>query len=174
MIETASPVASSGHNDIAVLVDGGDWDTLDDPDQICRAAVSAALVASGRTGPIAVNVLLADDARLGALNTQYRGKVGPTNVLAFPDAGTHEAAGGPPLAGELAVSFQTTAREAQQQNKSLAHHLSHLVVHGTLHLLGFDHQTDAQANKMEEMERHALRRLHIDDPYRVLPEPDNE
>ncbi len=190
MSEAATNATLSGHGDVAVSIEKGDWDSLDEPDQICRAAVRAALAEAAhaeteRPEDLSVNVLLSDDEHLGELNQRFRSRHGPTNVLAFPSGAAPpiEPPTEPPTepmsrqshpVGDIAVAFQTMAAEAAEQGKSVAHHLSHLIVHGTLHLLGYDHQTDAQATAMEEMERRALRRLDIDDPYCVALGPDDE
>jgi len=125
---------------------------------IARAAAEAVLSAEGRRGA-GVAILLADDARLAALNAQHRRKSGPTNVLSFPSA-----AGGEAL-GDVALALGVCAREAAEQGKSLADHLRHLTAHGVLHLLGYDHETDADAEVMEAKERVILATLGVADPY---------
>ncbi|HSG04481.1 MAG TPA: rRNA maturation RNase YbeY [Marinobacterium sp.] len=97
------------------------------------------------------------------LNRDYRGKDKPTNVLSFP----FEAPPGLPIniLGDLAICADVVAKEALEQNKQLAHHWAHMVIHGTLHLLGFDHINDQDAEIMEAMERELLARLDIPDPY---------
>lgn len=97
------------------------------------------------------------------LNRDYRGKDKPTNVLSFP----FEAPPGLPIniLGDLAICAEVVAQEAQEQNKQLAHHWAHMVIHGTLHLLGFDHINDEDAEVMEALERELLARLDIPDPY---------
>jgi probable rRNA maturation factor len=101
--------------------------------------------------------MLADDATLAALNAKYRRRNGPTNVLSFT--------GAPPLLGDVVIAYQTVAREAREQKKRLPDHFAHLVVHGTLHLLGHDHVRRADAARMERLEVAALFRLGIADPY---------
>ena len=105
-------------------------------------------------------ILLTDDAAVRELNRQWRGKDQPTNVLSFPAAETAA-----PWLGDVALAWETCAREAAEQNKAPAHHVTHLVVHGVLHLLGWDHQTDAEAESMEALERDILARLGVPDPY---------
>jgi probable rRNA maturation factor len=125
---------------------------------LVRASARAAL--EGRSGAGTLNVALADDALLCRLNAEFRGKDKPTNVLSFP-------AGAPGALGDVALALGTCAREAKAQRKTLAAHVRHLVVHGTLHLLGHDHETDADALAMEARERRVLRRLGVADPYRA-------
>ncbi len=113
--------------------------------------------------PISVAIMLADDARLAALNGQFRAKPKPTNILSFPDGS--EAEGGGTYLGDLALARETVFREAADQGKSALDHTLHLVVHGILHLLGYDHDTDRAALEMETLERHILADLGIADPY---------
>lgn len=121
-----------------------------------RRAARAALKAGGRDG--ALTVLLADDARLEALNGQFRGKNKPTNVLSFP-------AGGGDYLGDIAIARGVTTREAREAGKTIHDHAIHLAVHGVLHLLGYDHETARQARVMEPLEIAILASLHIANPY---------
>lgn len=107
-----------------------------------------------------VSLLLGDDGAIAGLNKEFRGKDGPTNVLSFPPAG-----GEPGFLGDIALAAETIASEAQNQGKSFANHASHLVVHGFLHLLGYDHMTEAEAEAMEARERAILASMGIEDPY---------
>jgi len=97
------------------------------------------------------------------LNRRWRGVDKPTNVLSFPAAAAPSTA--PRYLGDIAISYETTIREAQAQARPFAHHLAHLAVHGFLHLLGYDHQSDAAAEEMEDLERKILARLGMPDPY---------
>jgi probable rRNA maturation factor len=106
-------------------------------------------------------ILLTDDASIEALNRDHRGKDAPTNVLSFPAAPSAK-----PHLGDVALAFETCAREAAEGGKPLAEHLQHLVAHGVLHLLGWDHQTEAEAEAMEAHERVLLASLGRPDPYR--------
>ncbi len=108
----------------------------------------------------ALTILLTSDARLKALNHDFRGKNKPTNVLSFPAAANDEG-----YLGDVALAFGVTEAEALKAGKRFADHAVHLVIHGVLHLLGFDHVTHAQAKKMEPLETRLLARLGIDDPY---------
>jgi probable rRNA maturation factor len=135
------------------------------------AAARAALADAGRptSAPAVVGLLLTDDAEQQRLNRTWRGKDAPTNVLAFAigdPAGA--AADAPVLLGDVALAFEIVAREAAAQHKPLADHLRHLVVHGVLHLLGFDHQSDADAAIMEAREVEILQSLGVPDPYRDI------
>jgi probable rRNA maturation factor len=139
------------------------WDAEAEAVNIVRAAIQAAVNFTPAAGEI--SVLLADDETLRQLNNTWRGIDKPTNVLSFPAA----KAGGA-LIGDIALAFETVAREAAAEGKSFGDHLAHLTVHGFLHLMGYDHATDSQADAMEGLERAALSRLRIADPYRA-PEP---
>lgn len=131
---------------------------------LARRLEDAALLALRRGGcrrrGVNVSILLAGDRRLKQLNAKFRGKNKSTNVLSFEtvgDKGSH--------LGDLALAYGVSAREARAQEKTLADHATHLVVHGVLHLLGLDHQTARQAAKMEPLEVSILAELGIADPY---------
>ena len=127
-------------------------------------AVEAALAVVPPGGPIEISVVLTDDPAVQELNRAWRGKDKPTNVLSFPNEQPH--GGGPRLLGDVVLAYDTMLRESGEQSKPLDHHLAHLVVHGTLHLLGHDHELgDAEADAMEALEVAALRRLGVPDPY---------
>jgi len=108
----------------------------------------------------AVAILLTDDAAVADLNTRFRDKPTSTNVLSFPAADSAY-----PHLGDVALAYGVCAGEAEAQRKSLADHLTHLVVHGVLHLLGYDHESEADAEVMEQMECEILRRFGVADPY---------
>ncbi len=105
-------------------------------------------------------ILLTDDATVRDLNARFRAKDSPTNVLSFPAPPNPEG-----HLGDIALAYETCAAEALTQHKPLAHHLQHLVAHGVLHLIGYDHQTDAEADAMEALERRVLAGLGVPDPY---------
>jgi probable rRNA maturation factor len=128
-------------------------------------AASAAQAALAGIEPGIVDVVLTDDAEQRQLNRAYRGKDMPTNVLAFP-IGDPAPPGELPLLGAVVLAFETIMREATDQQKPLADHLRHLVVHGVLHLLGYDHQNDTDAAIMEAREVEILSGLGVPDPYR--------
>ena len=136
-----------------------------DPEQLAQAAVAAAGGEAGVRMDRAAAVVFADDAVLRRLNATHRGKDQPTNVLAFPAA---EAPGAVPAPlGDVILAFETIAREAEKYGIPLAARSLHMVVHGYLHLVGYDHQTEAEAELMESVERRSLARLQIADPYEV-------
>lgn len=117
--------------------------------------------------PLATVLLEGDDA-VQALNARFRDRNAPTNVLSFPAAPAPGAPAGDPYLGDIILAFGVCGREAAEQDKPLAHHLSHLVIHGLLHLQGHDHQADEEAEIMEARERTLLASLGIDDPYRAI------
>jgi probable rRNA maturation factor len=139
------------------------WDAQPNAVRTVRDAIAAAAAALA-TQSGEVSVVLTDDTAIAQLNRQWRGIDKPTNVLSFP-AAKPGVQGPPPLLGDVIVAYETLAREAAEQAKPFLHHLAHLVVHGYLHLLGYDHQTDSEAGAMEELERDILGRLRIADPY---------
>lgn len=135
---------------------------------VCTRAVRATLDAAyDGPGPVEVSLLLTGDEAVHALNREYRGKDKPTNVLSFPGETEAAAPGAPVLLGDVVLAYETCAREAALEDKSLAHHMTHLIVHGVLHLLGFDHEAVAEARTMEAREVAILEELGIADPYRV-------
>ena len=111
-----------------------------------------------------VSLCLADDRRLRALNARWRGVDRPTNVLSFP-AAPSERRDGTSTLGDIALAFETLAREAEDLGAPLADHYRHLIAHGFLHLLGHDHRTDEEAGRMEALETRILARLRVADPY---------
>ena len=122
-----------------------------------RLALEAAEAATAEGG---LAILLTDDATVADLNQRFRNKAGPTNVLSFPAPANPEN-----HLGDIALAFGVCAREAAEQGKPLAHHLQHLVAHGVLHLVGYDHQTETEAVEMEALERRILAGLDVPDPY---------
>ncbi|MDQ2082160.1 rRNA maturation RNase YbeY [Xanthobacteraceae bacterium Astr-EGSB] len=140
------------------------WDAHADAEDAVRRAVAAAAPAGLDDAEVAV--LLADDAAVKAMNAQWRGKDAATNVLSFPATPATPGAGGAPRhLGDIVVAYETLAAEAHAEDKTFDHHLTHLVVHGFLHLLGYDHLTDDEADHMERHERDILAKLDIPDPY---------
>lgn len=125
-------------------------------------ALAAAAAAENVQGE--VSLLLGDDTAVAGLNRQWRGKDGPTNVLSFPPPETVKATGAGFL-GDIALAAETIAAEAEFQGKPFENHAAHLVVHGFLHLLGYDHENPSEAEAMEARERAILVSLGIDDPY---------
>lgn len=156
-------------NEIELTIEDGEWPALcADAGAIAVRAAHAALEdhAAAPRQSIELSIVLASDERLRALNRAYRGIDKPTNVLSF--AAEAEARAGdqtPLLLGDVIMARQTVAREARSGGLPVADHLSHLVVHGVLHLLGFDHEIEADARKMQAREAMILARLGIADPY---------
>lgn len=130
-----------------------------------RKWVAAALKGRIREADLAVRIV--DEKEGCSLNHHYRGKDYATNVLSFPADLPEGLPKGVkmPLLGDLVICAPVVAREAAEQGKSLAAHYAHLTVHGTLHLLGWDHEDDKEADAMEQLEREILADLGIDDPY---------
>ncbi len=129
------------------------------------AAVLAALRGRAPEGPVEVSVRLTGDNEIRNLNRDWRGQDKATNVLAFALDTEEGAPGIPTPLGDVVVAFETCCREAQAENKPVADHLRHLLVHGTLHLLGFDHEDARDADRMESEERSILAGLGVPDPY---------
>jgi probable rRNA maturation factor len=134
--------------------------------RLAEACVRETCLATGRVMPTAaeISLVLADDDQIRALNWRWRQIDASTNVLAFP--AVQPKADLMPCLGDIVIAHETVAREAEAEVKPFDHHLSHLIVHGFLHLIGYDHDTAEQAEQMEAMERTALARLAIADPYR--------
>jgi probable rRNA maturation factor len=112
-----------------------------------------------------LSLLFTDDAQVRQLNGEWRGKDKPTNVLSFPAFPTKKSGPLPPMLGDIVLARQTVESEAAAQSKPFDNHLTHLIVHGFLHLLGHDHEIEAEALEMEEAERRILSALAIPDPY---------
>lgn len=151
---------------VDVVAESPLWSVSPELEAIAQRAVAAALAEAQRpyNEEAELAVILADDARLKDLNRDWRGKDQPTNVLSFPAAEGEEIATAP-LLGDLVLAFETVKGEAERDGKSFDAHFAHLVVHGTLHLFGFDHMSGEEAEEMENLERAALARLGIADPY---------
>jgi probable rRNA maturation factor len=154
---------------VEVAVPCSAWlDECPDAAALAAAAARAALAIGAEAAPLVVDVTLTDDAEQRRLNRTYRGTDRPTNVLAFPQAEPVRLADAPVLLGDVVLAFETVRREAVEQGKPLADHLRHLVVHGVLHLLGFDHEDAAEAMAMEVQEIKILAGLGVPDPYRGI------
>ncbi len=139
-----------------------------DVERLCGEAARAALSGAGcALGPAELSIVLGDDALVRSLNRQWRGQDNPTNVLSFAALPAALPPGAPHLLGDVVLAFETLAAEAEAQGKPLAHHLRHLLVHGVLHLLGFDHEAASEAERMEVLEVAVLAGLGVPDPYRV-------
>ncbi|MFG1347592.1 rRNA maturation RNase YbeY [Xanthobacter autotrophicus DSM 431] len=156
---------------VDVLVEADGWSALPEAEAIAIRAVEAALTACGEDVPLPceVSVTLTDDARIRVLNRDWRDKDKPTNVLSFPQPDLPEGVDAPQPLGDIIVALETLEAEASDEGKTPGNHLAHLVVHGTLHLMGYDHIEDDEAEEMEALERQVLAGLGIDDPY-ALPQ----
>lgn len=151
---------------VEISIASGDWPPAGELRNLARLAVEA--VCAQLDWPAqkraVVSLLFADDATIANLNAAWRGKDGPTNVLSFP-AGFQAGTDGDIVLGDIALAFETVMREAGVDSKRFDHHLSHLIIHGFLHLCGYDHIDDDDAGEMESLEIGALARLDIPDPY---------
>jgi probable rRNA maturation factor len=145
--------------DVSFVVEDAKWKKARLLAQLKRAAKAAWTKAKHGKTRDQFTILLTDDEKLKALNAQFRGTNKPTNVLSFP------AAGDEPYLGDIAIAFGVTAREAKDGGKPFPAHATHLVVHGVLHLLGYDHKRDREAREMEALEIRILAELGIANPY---------
>jgi probable rRNA maturation factor len=152
---------------VDVLIEAGDWAELPNCRLLIRKAVRAVFAAEKARKEASIALLLTDNQGIQRLNAQFRQLDKPTNVLSFPAAPNQSMALARELffLGDLALGYQTCAAEARAERKTLGDHLSHLVVHGVLHLMGYDHVADAEAEQMEMRERFILAKLGIADPY---------
>jgi probable rRNA maturation factor len=159
---------------IDVLIDSEHWTAARAASAVVRRAVRQAAIALSRQ-PIELAIVLTDDAAMRRLNRDWRGVDAPTNVLSFAARNTGDRARNRrgsqlrPQAhnhlGDIVLAYQTIRREARREDKPFNDHLAHLAVHGFLHLLGYDHRSDAQARRMESAERAILHGLAVPDPY---------
>jgi probable rRNA maturation factor len=152
---------------IEARVDCAGWNALPGLETMAAESLQAALDESGDilTEDAEVSLLFCDDAQIRDLNCKYRGHDKPTNVLSFPGPEPIETAH---VLGDIAIAHETVAREAQEQGKTLGQHCRHMIVHGFLHLLGYDHEDEGEAEAMEAMEIRILKRFGVDSPYREL------
>jgi probable rRNA maturation factor len=176
---------------IVITVEAGDWPPPAELRKLARRAVKAAAAAIGdRRDPLSpagsdgkfpspdasgidhsasgpgtapeLSVVFTNDASIQRLNAEWRGKDAPSNVLSFPQRRPGKSGR---LLGDVVLAAETVRREAALAEKPLEDHMAHLLIHGYLHLLGFDHQVEVDAEKMEQLERVALKSLGLDDPY---------
>jgi probable rRNA maturation factor len=156
-----------------VLIVADCWQTEPDAEAVIQRAVAAAaeIAKAGLKadfGEAELAVMLTDDAGIRTLNNNWRGVDKPTNVLSFPALPPTGAGGrddAPHMLGDIAIAYETTRKEADDEQKPFDHHLSHLAVHGFLHLIGYDHEKDHEAERMESLEQEILAQLGIPDPY---------
>ena len=152
-----------------VLVTAVCWQAEPDADQIILRAIDAAAghVNTG-IGVFELAVMLTDDQGIQTLNRNWRGQDKPTNVLSFPalpPTGPIGPDDPPRMLGDIAIAYETVRREADDEGKTFSDHLTHLTIHGYLHLVGYDHENEADAEDMESLERDVLRNLGVADPY---------
>jgi probable rRNA maturation factor len=162
MAQSALPITE-------VLVVADCWQNEPDVEAVIERAIAvAAEMVDADTGEAELAVMLTDDGGIRTLNKNWRGIDKPTNVLSFPalqptsERGSQDA---PRMLGDIAIAYETTRREADDEQKRFDHHLSHLAIHGFLHLIGYDHEKDQDAETMETLEREILAQLDIPDPY---------
>src|ERR1700693_265403 len=162
MAHTALPMTE-------VLVVADCWQNEPDAEAVIQRAIAAAAeTVDADVADAELAVMLTDDSGIRTLNSNWRGVDKPTNVLSFP-ALQPTGAGGPDdaprMLGDIAIAYETTRKEANDERRPFDHHLSHLAVHGFLHLIGYDHENDDDAEAMEALEAEILAQLGIPDPY---------
>jgi len=152
-----------------VLVVADCWQNEPNAETIIQRAIAAAAEeVDDDVGEAEIAVMLTDDPGIRTLNSNWRGIDKPTNVLSFPalqPEGARKPGDAPRMLGDIAIAYETTRREADAEGKPFEHHLSHLAIHGFLHLIGYDHENDADAEEMESLETEILEQLGIPDPY---------
>lgn len=154
--------------EIDISVEAGAWASEEDLHALSMRAVTATFSETGQqpSPDSELSLLFTDNAHIRALNRDWRNQDKPTNVLSFPAFELTPGDALPPMLGDIAFAFETVRDEAGLEDKPFDHHLTHLIVHGLLHLLGHDHEDEEEAEAMEELERAVLARLAIPDPYR--------
>jgi probable rRNA maturation factor len=152
-----------------VLIVAECWQAEPEAETIIQRAIAAAAgLADAGVGEAELAVMLTDDAGIRTLNCNWRGIDKPTNVLSFEALQPTGGSGpddAPRMLGDIAIAYQTTRKEADDEQKPFDHHLSHLAIHGFLHLIGYDHENDDDAEAMETLEQEILAQLGIPDPY---------
>jgi probable rRNA maturation factor len=165
----AATMALPAPPETEVLIVAECWAAEADAEAVVhRAIATAAAMVDADTRDAELAVMLTDDSGIRTLNKNWRGQDKPTNVLSFPALQPTAAPApddAPRMLGDIAIAYETTRREADDEQKPFDHHLSHLAVHGFLHLVGYDHENDADAEAMEMLERTILAQLGIPDPY---------
>jgi probable rRNA maturation factor len=157
---TAAPERRAGHPTVEIQVESLQWGAEPRAEDTIRAAIAAAADVLSTAGG-EVSIVLTSDSDMQKLNRTWRGIDKPTNVLSFPAPS--------PLVddmlGDIVISYETLKRECDDEERIFLHHLAHLCVHGFLHLIGYDHETDAEADAMEALESRIMARLQMPDPY---------
>jgi probable rRNA maturation factor len=160
---TSAPSRHAPAPSIDIQIQSPLWDAQPLAAQTVRDAIAAA-AATLSTADNEVSILLTDDKAIRLLNREWRGIDKPTNVLSFP-AATTKASVRMPLFGDIVMAYETLKRECDDEDRIFLHHLAHLTVHGFLHLIGYDHQVEAQAEEMEGLESKIMTRMQMPDPY---------
>ena len=151
---------------VTIAVEDEAWNAIAELEHLTRGAVAAAFAATGvEEAGFDASIVFADDAAIAELNGKWRGKAHATNVLSFPAEDMPLPAGEAKPLGDIILAWGVVASEAAQQGKSLPDHTTHLIIHGLLHLLGYDHEDDGEALEMEGLETEILKGLGISDPY---------
>jgi probable rRNA maturation factor len=152
---------------VDIQIDSDRWGAQPEAEPTVRAAIAAAAAALS-TSAGEVSILLTDDSAIQVLNRDWRGFDKPTNVLSFPapqGTGPKAFGAGPLMLGDIAIAYETLRRECDDEGREFLHHLTHLTVHGFLHLIGFDHQSDAEADEMEAIESKIMMAMNRPDPW---------
>ena len=161
---TSAPRRRAATPSVDIQVQSPLWQAEPAAEQTVREAVAAAAAALS-TAAGEVGILLTDDKAIRALNKQWRGIDKPTNVLSFPAAVTMASIGAEKFFGDIALAYETLKRECDDEDRVFLHHLAHLTVHGFLHLIGYDHQVDAEAEEMEGIESKIMADMQLPDPH---------
>jgi probable rRNA maturation factor len=161
---TSAPCRRAATPSVDIQVQSPLWQAEPAAEQTVREAVAAAAAALS-TAAGEVGILLTDDKAIRALNKRWRDIDKPTNVLSFPAAITKAGIGGEKFFGDIAIAYETLKRECDDEDRVFLHHLAHLTVHGFLHLIGYDHQVDAEAEEMEGIESKIMADMQLPDPH---------
>jgi len=158
-------------SELELRIDDEGWNSISNVSDVVDKAFSAAIATQPDvTQPLGVTIILADNEAVAQLNNQWRSKQKPTNILSFPAPVGEKTEIGNRYIGDMVLALAVIEQEAQEQGKALETHLCHLVIHGALHLLGYDHLNDNQACIMEDIERTAMKALGLADPYSLADE----
>lgn len=159
-------MASNTPIDAELIVEDPRWTTaLPDAEALMRAALDASFAKAGFNEAVALSVLLTNNEQVQTLNRAYRGQDKPTNVLSFPSESGPEIPGLPRTLGDIALAYETMVHEAEIAGRALAEHFLHLIVHASLHLIGYTHEAEQDAERMEALEIAVLAGLGVANPY---------
>ena len=152
--------------EIDLIIEDDRWSAaLPDAEGLTESAIEAAFLGAKYREKVSLSVLLADDGRIRTLNNTFRGKDKPTNVLSFPAEETPVFPGEPRVLGDIALAYDTMLGEAKDGNRPLRNHFLHLIIHASLHLIGYTHESDEEAEHMETLEIAILAGLGVPNPY---------